>query len=271
MTKLFWKATTIGIVLSLMLSTGCTRQDTAKHVLTVAGSTTILPIATAAAEEFQKENEDMKVTVQGGGSSYGIEGVSEEQFDIGTASRNLKGDENKLGLAKYVIAIDAVAVIVNPSNRIKKLSKQHVKDIFTGKITNWKDLGGKDEEIIIVNRDEASGTREAFLKIALDEEDFIKESVVLPGTGQVRSVVANTPSAIGYISLGYVTDKVRTVEYEGVKPSHKTVKNGKYKLQRKLYMLTKGKANQYEKRFIDYILSPRIQKEIVSVDFLPVE
>lgn len=270
MTNIFIKVATICIILSLLLSTGCIRNDTAKHVLTVAGSTTILPIATAAAEEFQKEHKDMKVTVQGGGSSYGIEGVSTEQFDIGTASRELKGEENELGLVKHVIAIDAVAVIVNPENKVRKLSKKQVKDIFTGKVTSWKALNGKDEEIIIVNRDEASGTREAFSKIALDEADFTKESVVLPGTGQVRSVVANTESAIGYISLGYITDKVRAVNYEGVSPSHKTVKSGKYKLQRKLYMLTKGKANRYEKRFIDYILNPKIQKEIVGVDFVPV-
>lgn len=175
-----------------------------------------------------------------------------------------------MGLKDTVIAVDAIAIIVNPDNPVKRLDKPQVIGIFTGKITNWREVGGRDEPIVMVNRDEASGTREAFYKIALDKAAFSKDAVIQPGTGQVRSIVGSTPGAVGYISLGYVTDDVKTVEYDGVKPSKAAVLSGKYKLQRELHFFTKGEARGDARAFIDFMLDDWVQETIISREFVPV-
>jgi phosphate transport system substrate-binding protein len=256
-------------LLALAPATGCARDDSAR-VLNVSGSSTVLPVVTAAAEAYQIKYPDLKVGVQGGGSSAGIEAAITGASQIGTSSRDLKGEETKQGLYDTVIAIDAIAIIVNPSNKVNKLSKRQVKDIFTGKITNWKQVGGRDLPIVLINRDEASGTREAFYKKALDETAFSKDAVVQPGSGQVRSIVGSTPAAIGYMSLGYVTEDVKVVKYAGVVPSKTTIKNGDYGLQRDLHFFTKGKPTGDIKKFTDYMLSDYVQKTFVSVEFMPV-
>lgn len=256
------------IVTAIPLS-GCTKRET-KKVLNISGSTTVLPMVTAAAEEYQKQFTDTKVGVQGGGSSAGIEAAITKASDIGTSSRDLKGDETKQGLVDTIIAVDAIAIIVNPANPVRALSKKQVKDIFTGKVTNWKKVGGPDQSIVLVNRDEASGTRDAFLSKALDGVDFSKDAVIQPGSGQVRSIVGSTAAAIGYMSLGYVTKDVKVITYEKVVPSKKTIKDGTYKLQRKLHFFTKGKPAGDAKRFTDFMLSDKVQNTIVAVEFIPV-
>lgn len=248
---------------------GCGRAK--KEDVIVAGSTTVLPIVQAASEEYKKEEPAVNVVVQGGGSSAGIEAVSTGTADIGTSSRELKGSEGKRGLVGHVVAVDAIAVIINPSNKVDNLMQTQLKGIFSGKITSWKEVGGADIPIILINRDEASGTREAFRKKVMGASDFTKEAVIQPGSGQVRSIVASTPGAIGYISFGYVTSQVKVVKYDGVRLTKEAVKAGKYALQRKLHLFTKGKPSGATKAFIDFILSSRIQKEIVGVEFIPVK
>lgn len=252
-----------------LLARGCTQRKAAK-TLTIAGSTTVLPVAQAAAEEYEKEHPGVEVLVQGGGSSAGIEAAITGTADIGMSSRELKGKEKRAGLTDHIVAIDAIAIIINPQNPVQSLSKEQVKRIFKGETTNWQELGGVDVPLILINRDEGSGTREAFSKKVMGEEDFTKNAVILPGSGQVRSVVGGTSGAIGYISLGYVTKEVRVLEYNGVKPNLAAIKKGEYDLQRKLYFLTKGKATGLAKDFIDFVLSPKIQREIVAEEFIPV-
>ncbi len=227
-------------------------------------------MVTAAGEEFQAEHQGIKVGVQGGGSSAGIEAAVTGASDIGTSSRDLTPEEAKLGLVDTVVAIDAIAIIVNPDNPVDHLTKTQVKDIFTGRVTNWRQVGGRDLEIVLINRDEASGTREAFLKKALDKTPFTKDAVIQPGTGQVRSIVGSTPAAIGYISLGYVTKDVKMIKYAGVTPSKANIINGKYQLQRKLHFLTKGKPKGEAKAFTEFVLSDKIQTGIVSHEFVRV-
>lgn len=253
----------------LFLLAGCGRTE--REEVIVAGSTTVLPIVQAASEEHKKVEPVVNVVVQGGGSSAGIEAVTTGTANIGTSSRELKGDEKKRGLIDHVIAYDAIAVIVNPSNQVDNLTQSQLKGIFSGQITNWQEVGGPDISIILVNRDEASGTREAFFKKVMDTSDFTKEAVIQPGSGQVRSIVASTPGAIGYISFGYVTSQVKVIKYDGVRLTKEAVKTGKYALQRKLQLFTKGKPSGATKAFIDFILSSRIQKEIVGVEFIPVK
>lgn len=255
-------------LIALISAAGCTREQNSK-VLNVSGSSTVLPVVTAAAEEYQKRNPEIKVGVQGGGSSAGIEAAITGASDIGTSSRDLKGPETTVGLVDTVIAIDAIAIIVNPLNKVTHLSQKQAAAIFMGKITNWKDVGGKDMEIVLVNRDEASGTREAFYKKVLLEKPFSKNAVIQPGTGQVRSIVGSTESAVGYISLGYVTSDVKIVRYEGVVPSKANVVNGTYKLQRKLHFFTKGAPKGEALKFTQFILGDWVQSKIVSREFVP--
>lgn len=237
----------------------------------VTGSTTIEPIAHVAAEDFNAANPDDAVLVSGVGSSAGIENVSSGTSDIGTSSRDLKDDEESLGLLDTPVAYDAIAVIVHPDNPVHALTTVQVKAIFQGAITNWSEVGGPDLPIGLVNRDEASGTREAFSKIVLDGERFDPTAVILPGTGQVRSVVAQEPSAIGYISLGFVTDDVTALEIDGVAPEEATVIRGTYPVQRVLHFFTKGEPAGLVKRYIDYILSADVQEGAVrDAGFIPI-
>lgn len=257
------------LVILLPILVGCRPQRDGSE-LTVAGSTTILPIVQAAGEEFESKFPGIRVLVQGGGSSAGIEAVSTEAADIGTSSRDLTEEEAKLNLSQFVIATDAIAVIVNPKNPVNGLDSEELRGIFTGKITNWRRVGGRNSPIILVNRDEASGTREAFAKAVLAGSDFTKDAVIQPGSGQVRAIVMGTPDAIGYISLGYVTDKVKPLRFNGITPTVQNIKAGEYGLQRKLRLLTKSRPSRLSKKFVDFVLSPEIQEKIVGVEFVPV-
>lgn len=258
--------------LSLLLLSGCgNSNETSDSSIVVSGSTTVMPIAEQAADEFTKENPKDSILVSGMGSSAGIEAVSVGTAQIGTSSRDLKDDELKLGLTDIPIAHDGIAVIVNNQNPIKVLTTMQLRGIFSGKITNWKEVGGPDLEIERVNRDEASGTREAFSKIVMNEEKFNEDSVVLPGTGQVRQVVSRTKGAIGYISVGFVNKEVKSLTIDGIAPTKQNVANGTYPISRELHFFIKGKPTGLTKEFIDYVLSEKVQKgPIVDAGFIPV-
>lgn len=260
--------------LAVALVPGCGGKGTgaAQTQLTVTGSTTILPIAEVAAEKFNERHSDLRVLVAGVGSSAGIESVSNGTSDIGTSSRDLKPEEKGLGLVDTPIALDAVAVVVNPANPVSGLSKAQVAQIFEGKITNWKDVGGPDAAIGLVNRDEASGTREAFSKIVLGGAPFDPRAAVLPGTGQVRSVVAESSSAIGYISLGFVDRSVKALSIDGVVASEDTVGDKTYPISRVLHFFTKGQPNPLSKLYIDFVLSDEVQEgDVRDAGFIPIK
>jgi phosphate transport system substrate-binding protein len=257
-------------------SAGCTRSSQRTDRLIVSGSTTILPIAEQAGEAFKESNPGVAVLVSGLGSSAGIEAVTAGTSDIGTSSRDLKPEEGSLGLVDTPVAYDGIAVIVSPSNPVNDLTTQQLQAIFAGKITNWREVGGEDRNIDLVNRDEASGTREAFKKIVMKDVPFDPRAAVLPGTGQVRDVVARAPGAIGYISLGFVeprfTDvRVKALAVDGVTPSEETVANMQYPIGRTLHFFTKGQPTGIAKAYIDFVLSDAIQKGVVvEAGFIPV-
>lgn len=215
-------------------------------------------------------NSGTRVLVSGVGSSAGIESVTNGTCDIGTSSRELKPAELSLGLVDTPVARDAIAVIVNPGNPVTSLNTSQVVDIFSGKVRNWKEVGGPDLEIGLVNRDEASGTRQAFLELVMKGRDFDPTAAVLPGTGQVRSVVAQSRIAVGYISLGFVDSSVKAIVIDGVAPTPATVADKSYPVSRVLHFLTKGEPQGLAKQFIDYVLSPTIQDSVVpDAGFLP--
>lgn len=263
------------IVIALLLAgalAGCSGSGGGtQQSLNVTGSTTILPIAEVAAEDYQLANPGKRVMVAGVGSSAGIESVSNGTSGIGTSSRDLKAEEKDLGLVDWPIARDAIAVIVNPSNPVAALTKEQAAQIFEGRITNWSQVGGPDLEIGLVNRDEASGTREAFSKIVLGGADFDPAAAVLPGTGQVRSVVAQAEGAVGYISLGFVNSEVKALAIDGIVPTEKTVADGSYPVSRVLHFFTKGQPTGLAKSYIDYVLSTKVQDTVVrDAGFLPI-
>lgn len=265
-------------MLATTLVSGCSGSGAGRaHQLIVTGSTTLLPIAEQAAEEYQAANEGTTVLVSGLGSSAGIEAVTAGTSDIGTSSRDLKPEEEKNGLVDIPMAFDGIAVIVSPGNPVDGLTTEQLRAIYAGEITNWSEVGGEDREIDLVNRDEASGTREAFKKIVMGEEAvFDRSAVVLPGTGQVRDVVSRSPGAIGYISVGFVaprftSTRVKSLVIDGVVPSEETVASQAYPIARTLHFFTKGEATGLAKDYIDYVLSDDVQKGVVvDAGFVPV-
>lgn len=266
-----------GLVLALGAA-GC--QDRGEHrvdQVIVTGSTTLLPIAEQAAESFQRANPGTHVLVSGLGSSAGIEAVITGTSDIGTSSRDLKPGEEGHGLVDIPVAYDGIAVIVNPANPVDGLSLEQLRAIYAGEITNWREVGGEDRAINLVNRDEASGTREAFKKIVMGEDaHFDRSAVVLPGTGQVRDVVARSRGAIGYISVGFVeprftSTRVKPLKIDGVMPSEDTVASRQYPIARTLHFFTRGRAGDLAGRYIAYVLSDEVQSGVVvDAGFVPV-
>lgn len=253
---------------------GCQSSGTSSKQITVAGSTTCLPIAESAAEGYQDET-GISVLVSGLGSSAGIEAVANGTADIASSSRQINADEQKLGLTEIVIAHDGIAVIVNTDNPVQNLSTDQLRDIYAGKITNWSEVGGDDLKIQLVNRDEASGTREAFKSIVMDGASFDRSAAVLSGTGQVRDVVSRSAGAIGYISLGFVESKfaetaVRAINVNHVEPSEKTIASGGYPISRDLYFYIKGTPSPEAQAYIDYVVSDKMDAIVRDAGFIPV-
>lgn len=235
----------------------------------IGGSTTVLPIAQAGAEEFMAKNPKVKIEVQGTGSSEGVKGVTDGTLDIGNSSRELKPEET--GLTDHKVAIDVLAVVVNTGNKVTGLTDAEVKDILTGKIKNWKAVGGADLAIQVIGRDEASGTRDYVQKEIIGKDaKFVADALAMPGTGQLKAAVAQTKGAIGYMSVGQADETVKVLKVDGVQPTPETVKSEKYKYSRYLHMFTKGEAKGLTKSFIDFVLSKEFQENTVSEEFYPV-
>lgn len=259
------------VALILGVLAGCGERTPSDTELVVTGSTTILPIAEIAGEMFHELDPTKRVLVSGLGSSAGIETVANGSADIGSASRDLKPEEQQLGLHDTPIAFDAIAVVVHPDNPVDSLTTDQVRAIFSGEIGNWSEVGGPDRDIGLVNRDEASGTREAFKKIVMEDTSFDRTAAVLPGTGQVRSVVANARGAIGYISLGFVTDEVKAIAIDDVTPTTEAVFAGDYPVQRLLHFYTVGEPEGLAREYIEFVLSDAVQETVVrDAGFLPV-
>lgn len=258
---------------TMAMMPGCAASKSAGQI-TVAGSTTCLPIAEVAAEGYT-ELTGVSVLVSGLGSSAGIEAVSNGTADIATSSRGLNDQEQGLGLTTIPVAHDGIAVIVNPENPVGDLTSDQLRAIYAGTVSNWSEVGGEDLAIQLVNRDEASGTREAFKSIVMDGTPFDRRAAVLSGTGQVRDVVSRTRGAIGYISLGFVDSKyagtqVSAINVDGVEPSEDTIASGEYPISRDLYFFTKGEAGPEAQRYIDYVLSESMDEQIREAGFIPV-
>jgi phosphate transport system substrate-binding protein len=257
------------ILLSVTLGTSaCSVWGTG--VVRVSGSTTLLPLVLEGADRYMNVYSDKTILVQGGGSSMGIAQVKESIVDIANSSRDLKPEEDDGRLVDHPIALDVIAIVVHPDVSANNLSHEQVKDIFTGKITNWREVGGADEPIMVVVRDRASGTREMFDQEALDKENSVDSAIECNSNGIVRETIAATRNSIGYISIGYVNSSIKSISYDGVAPGMETAKDGSYTLSRYLHMYTHGEALPAAQDFIDYILSEDFQMDVVARDYIPV-
>ena len=220
------------------------------------GSTSMKSVIGALGEAFQNANSGVTFTYNPTGSGSGIQAVSEGRCDIGLASRSLKDDEKSSGLTETVLAYDGIAVVVSPENPVSDLTLQQIADIYTGKITNWKDVGGNDAEIVLIGREAGSGTRDGFESITGTEEacQYRQE---LTSTGDVIATVSQNPNAIGYASLSAVQDTVKALSVGGVAPSEDTVKDGTYVIQRPFVLVTKDGVtlSPAAQAFLDYALS----------------
>lgn len=223
--------------------------------ITIAGSTSVQPFSDVLAEEFTKKNPDAQINVQGGGSSQGIEAAISGAADIGSSSRELKPEETTKGLKEYKIALDGVAIVTNPANKICELKMEDIRNIYLCNVTNWKELGGENAPITVVCREEGSGTRGAFEDIVMNKEKISDKVIIQSSTGAVRSAVAGDPRAIGFVSLSSLDKSVKVIKVDGIEANVDNVKNGSYKISRPFLYLTKGEAQGLSKAFIDFVMS----------------
>ena len=256
-------------------------EETLSGQIQTAGSTTVQPLAESLAEFFMDANADVVIEIQGGGSSVGVTSAGDGTVDIGAASREIKDSEMETypDLNVYTIAYDGIAIVVNPDVDLPTLTVDQVRGIFAGEITNFSEVGGPDAEIVVVSREEGSGTRAAFEELVMVYKDENGEKIETPITetallqqsnGQVSTVVSTTPNTIGFLSFGYLSDAVKGVAIDNVEPTVANVKNGSYGIYRPLNLLTNGEAEGLVKAFIDFILSDAGQ-EIVAEDYITVQ
>ncbi len=263
-------------VLMMSQVTFVSAQDKNTKIV-LEGSTTVLPIAQKAAGAFMSIDPRTDISVLSGGSGVGIASIIDGKCDIADSSRPIKDAELAKAVDKgkdikpTIIAMDGIAIIVNPKNPVSNLSKQQVIDIFTGKILNWSQVGGKDEKIMLVSRDSSSGTYEAFDNLALGGQKIPSDTPMLASNQAVDDFVSKTPGAVGYAGLGYVTQTLKAVSIDGITASRITVMIKKYPYSRPLFMYTNGQPQGTVKQFIDFILSRDGQKIVAKEGFVPLK
>lgn len=259
------------IMAALMITSALTGCGSNKKTVATDGSTSMSKVIGALSETFEGDT-GISVTYNATGSGAGIQAVEEGRCDIGLSSRNLKNEEKAKGLEQTVLALDGIAIIVNPENSVKGLDIETVSKIYTGEITNWSEVGGTNAEIVLIGREAGSGTRDGFESI-VGVEDKCKYRQELTSTGDVITTVASNPDAIGYASLASVKDNVKALDIGGVTPSEGTVKNGTYVVQRPFVLVTKKDMtlSKSAQEFFDYVTSEAAGKIISGAGAVPVK
>ena len=241
--------------------------------ISMVGSTSMEKLANALSEAFMEEHPDVTVTAEFVGSGAGIEAVTNGTTDIGNSSRSLKDEEKAAGVVENVVAIDGIAVCVDPANEVADLTKEQLTNIYNGTVTNWKEVGGVDEPIIVIGREAGSGTRGAFEEL-VDLKDACKYANELDSTGAVIAKVASTPGAIGYASLDALDDSVKALSLEGVEATAENIKAGNYFLSRPFVMATKGEIseqNDLVQAWFDFVLGDEGQQVASEVGLITVK
>lgn len=261
-----------GLAVGCGSNSGVDAKSAKETKVTVSGSTSVGPSMEKLAEAFEGKNSGVKVEVQQLGSSAGIKNAIEGVSEIGMSSRDLKDEEKSSGLKETIIATDGIAVITNKANKVTDLTLDQVKDIYTGKITNWKEVGGEDAPIVVVSREDGSGTRDGFQeKVGFESEELIKDAQISDASGNIKSTVEGNANAIGYISFGYVDEAVNAVKVDGVEINHETVANNEYVIARPFILVNKDGISDNAQALIDFILSDEGQSILEEKGFIRVK
>ena len=255
-------------IVFFLIGSACHRTGDAGTTLTVAGSTSVQPFAEKLAETFMAGHPGLAINVQGGGSTAGVRAAETGAAQIGMSSRHLKDTEE--ALHQVTIALDGIAIIVNAANPVAGLSRADIAAIFAGEIPRWSLVGGHDRPIHFVSREEGSGTRGAFEEMVMGKKEIAPRALVQDSNGAVRKIVASDPDALGYISLGLVDRRVRSVAVDGVLPTHETILAKRYSVVRPFLFLTREEPAGAARAFIDFVLGPEGQRLLGIEGLIPV-
>ncbi len=271
------KVALLGILGILCVALAGPAQVLAADNINITGSTTVLPIAQKAAEVFMKKYPTVNVTVAGTGSGDGIKAIIDGTADIGNSSREMKDKEMALAKEKGVtprevtVALDCIVPVVNPANSVSNLTMDQLKEIYAGKVKNWKEVGGEDKPVVVVSRDSSSGTFEVWNEMVLKKERVRPDAQLQASNGAVAQAVAGNKYAIGYVGIGYLNPKVKALTVGGVTASADTARNKAYPVARGLYMYTGKEPAGQVKAFLDFVLSPEGQAIAKAEGFVPVK
>ncbi len=263
----------LGALAVLLVGVGTASAES----IVIKGSTTVLPVAQAALEAYMKANPGVNISLSGGGSGEGIKALIDKSADIANSSREIKGNEIELAKSKGVnpvetiVAVDAIVPIVNPRNRVTNLTIDQLSQIYQGKITNWKEVGGDDLRIVVVSRDSSSGTFEAWSEMVLHKAKVAPRAQMQASNGAIVQAVSKNRYAIGYIGLGYINNAVKPLTVNGVQATAKTAISKEFPIARPLYMYTNGQPAGETAKFIRFILSPAGQSLVAKAGYVPLE
>ena len=246
--------------------------------IVVDGSTTVGPIAKSFAEYYMRMNPGVNITVSESGSGNGAKSLINGTCDVANMSRFMKEKEFKAAVDKgifpvaHVVAVDGIAIIVHPSNRVKSLTIEQVRDIYLGKTKNWNKVGGTNKRIVIISRDTNSGTYETFEKLVMKKQKITQNAEYVGSNGAIRTRVQSTKAAIGYVGLGFIDKSVKAVKIDNIYPDNNSVSSGKYPIARPLFMFTNGypKLGTHLHAFVTLYLSEKGQEIIESIGFIPI-
>lgn len=257
-------------------SNGSSDNNTASNkdatTISISGSTSIGPLMEKIQEKYEEENSGVTLEIQQNGSGAGIKDVISGISEIGMSSRELKDDE-KTSVQGTIVAYDGIALLVNPENPVKNISLEDVKKIYTGEITNWKELGGDDSTIVVVSREEGSGTRDAFQEIVgYESEELLKDATISDGSGAVKTTVAGNKNAIGFASFEYIDNTVAALNIDDVEPTADNVKSGSYKISRPFILVTKEDSlTEDDQKLISFVLSDEGQQIVEENKLITIE
>ena len=272
-----WKKSLYFVCLAVLLTVlaACSNEEgtadtqTGGSLVTISGSTSVGPLAEKLAMKYQEQN-DVKIEVNQIGSSAGITNAINGVSQIGMSSRDLKQEEKDSDLQELIIAYDGIVVVTHPSNPVKNLTMEQVKQIFTGEVTNWKEVGGKDMEIVVVSREDGSGSRDAFQEIVgYESGQLIKNAIVASGNGNIKTTVAMNKHAIGFISFEYIDETISPMAINGVAAKAENVLEGQYELSRPFLFVYKEDVPEAAKQFMEFILTPEGQEIVESAGAIP--
>lgn len=244
--------------------------------LVIKGSTTVLPIAQKVAEAYMKQNPDVKISIEGGGSGNGIKAIIDGSTDIANSSRFIKGKEVSLAVEKgrypvpFAVAYDCIVPVVHPSNNLTNITTDQLKRIYMGQVKNWKEIGGPDSPVVVISRDTSSGTYEVWAEKVLKGEKVFPGALLQASNGAIVQAVSKNKNAVGYIGIGYISSEVKALKVDNIEGTPETTLNGSYPISRALYMFTPGWPEGDTLNFINYVLHPQKgQKYVLEAGFVP--